>query len=108
MEQPSATASRQSLALSSSLWIETGSLRFVKPTFDAPVLAHICANGSSEMVTNLSNAVTTLFFNLTMLHYLGESGVASITIALYAQWFLTSIYFGFASGVAPVFSYNHG
>ena len=60
------------------------------------------------MVTNLSNAVTTLFFNLTMLHYLGEAGVASITIALYAQWFLTSIYFGFASGVAPVFSYNHG
>lgn len=85
-----------------------GSLHFVKPTFDAPVLAHICANGSSEMVTNLSNAVTTLFFNLTMLHYLGEAGVASITIALYAQWFLTSIYFGFASGVAPVFSYNHG
>ena len=60
------------------------------------------------MVTNLSNAVTTFFFNLTMLHYLGEAGVAAITIALYAQWLLTSVYFGFSSGVAPIFSYNHG
>lgn len=85
-----------------------GSLFFVKPVFDAPTLGHICANGSSEMVTNLSNAVTTFFFNLTMLHYLGEAGVAAITIALYAQWLLTSVYFGFSSGVAPVFSYNHG
>lgn len=85
-----------------------GSLFFVKPTFSASVLAHICYNGSSEMVTNLSNAVTTLFFNLTMLHYLGEAGVAAITIALYAQWLLTSVYFGYTSGTAPIFSYNHG
>lgn len=85
-----------------------GSLYFVKPLFDRKVLAHVCSNGASEMVTNLSNAITTFAFNLMMLRFLGESGVAAITIALYAQFLLISIYMGFSGGVAPVFSYNHG
>ena len=60
------------------------------------------------MVTNLSSSVTTLLFNLAMLHYLGEKGVAAITIVLYAQFFLMSAYLGFSSGAAPLISFNYG
>lgn len=85
-----------------------GSLYFVKPKWNTKVLIQSCLNGSSEMVTNLATAITTFLFNIVMLKYLGENGIAAITIVLYAQFLLTSIYLGFSSGVAPVFSYNYG
>lgn len=83
-------------------------LHFTKPKLEWKVLLKSMGNGSSEMVTNLSSAVTTLLFNLTMLKYLGEDGVAAITIVLYAQFFLMSAYLGFASGAAPLISFNYG
>lgn len=83
-------------------------LKFVKPQFDMKVIAKTCGNGSSEMVTNLATAVTTLLFNTVMIKIAGEDGVAAITIVLYAQFLLTALYLGFSSGVAPLFAYNYG
>lgn len=83
-------------------------LHFEKPTFDYKVLLQSAANGSSEMVTNLSSGVTTLLFNLMMIKYLGVDGVAAITIVLYAQFLLISVYLGFSSGAAPLISYSYG
>ncbi|MFV0552880.1 MAG: MATE family efflux transporter [Anaerorhabdus sp.] len=60
------------------------------------------------MITNLSISVTTFLFNIMMLKYLGENGVAAITIILYAQFLLTSIFIGYSQGVGPIFSYNYG
>ena len=60
------------------------------------------------MVTNLSTGVTTLVFNLMMIKYLGEDGIAAMTIVLYAQFLLTAIYLGFASGAAPLISFSFG
>ncbi len=85
-----------------------GSLYFVSPKFSWSVLKNSCMNGSSEMVTNFSTAVVTYLFNITMLKYLGETGVAAITIVLYGQFLFTAMYLGFSMGVAPVISYNYG
>lgn len=85
-----------------------GSLHFVCPKFRFRVLMKSCINGSSEMVTNLSTAVVTYLFNMTMLKFLGETGVAAITIVLYGQFLFTAMYMGFSMGVAPVISYNYG
>lgn len=83
-------------------------LCFVIPRIDWRVLAKSCLNGSSEMVSNLSNAVITFLFNIIMLRLLGEDGVAAITIALYGQFLFTALFLGFSMGVAPIFSYNYG
>lgn len=83
-------------------------LHFVKPKLDFKVILQSMGNGSSEMVTNLSTAVTTLLFNLMMIKYLGENGVAAMTIVLYAQFLLMSVYLGFASGAAPLISFSYG
>ncbi|MBQ4164066.1 MAG: MATE family efflux transporter [Turicibacter sp.] len=83
-------------------------LHFTKPKLDFKVILQSMANGSSEMVTNLSTAVTTLLFNLMMIKYLGENGVAAMTIVLYAQFLLMSVYLGFASGAAPLISFSYG
>ena len=85
-----------------------GNLHFVKPVFRGSVLLQSCGNGSSEMVSNLSTAVVTFLFNITMMKLGGEDGVAAITIVLYGQFLFTALYLGFSMGVAPVFSFNHG
>ena len=83
-------------------------LHFIKPTFNLKIILNCASNGSSEMVTQLSTAVTTFLYNIVMIKLLGEDGVAAITIVLYAQFLLTSAYLGFTSGVSPRISYNYG
>lgn len=85
-----------------------GTLYFVKPVFRKQVLLHTCINGSSEMVNNIAVAITTFLFNILMLQYAGEAGVAAITVVLYAQFLMTSVFMGFSSGTAPIISYNYG
>lgn len=86
----------------------TGSLFFVPFKFDGATLAAACGNGSSEMVSNIANAITTFVFNTLFMRYRGEDGVAAITIAMYFQFVFTAVFFGFSMGVAPVISYKYG
>ena len=83
-------------------------LRFRKPRLDFRVLTESCFNGFSEMVSQMATAVTTFFFNRVMMGLLGENGIAAITIMIYTQFMLTTLYIGFSMGVAPVISYNYG
>ena len=83
-------------------------LHFVRPKFNINVIKNSCLNGSSEMITQISSAVTTFLFNIVMIKFLGEEGVAAITIILYVQFLLNSAYMGFTSGVQPRISYNYG
>ena len=89
-------------------WLSKNALRFQRTGLDGHMLVHCCTNGASEMVTNLSMGITTFLFNMAMLHYLGEDGVAAITIVLYAQFLMVSVFLGFTSGVAPVISFHYG
>ena len=108
-----ATAAGQSLTAVVGLWFfakerDPSLLWFGRPRWNGRALLQSCTNGSSEMVTNLANAVITLMFNQAMMNLLGEDGVAAITIVLYGQFVLTSLYMGFSMGVSPILSYNFG
>lgn len=83
-------------------------LKFYRPKLNFSMLWESCSNGVSELVSQLATAVTTFFFNAVMLRLLGENGVAAITIIIYAQFMLTTLYIGFSMGVAPIISYNYG
>lgn len=83
-------------------------LTFVKPVIDISIIVQSCANGSSEMVSQLATALTTFFSNVTMMRLVGEEGVAAITILIYIQFFMTTLYIGFSMGIAPLMSYNFG
>jgi Na+-driven multidrug efflux pump len=60
------------------------------------------------MVSMLSGSVVIIVLNNTMMGLAGENGVAAISIAQYVEELLTSAYLGYAEGVAPLMSYNHG
>ncbi|MDE6961746.1 MAG: MATE family efflux transporter [Lachnospiraceae bacterium] len=83
-------------------------LHFKKPVFRLKVLVNAAANGCSEMATALVTGIITMMFNWTMLHYVGEDGVAAVTIIMYVLMFASSLYTGYSYGVAPMISYCHG
>ncbi len=83
-------------------------LHYSKPQAPIWTIKKICANGSSEMVTNLSGGITTLAFNILMLKYAGTDGVAAITAILYANFLMIALFLGFSVGVSPVISYHFG
>ncbi len=85
-----------------------GTLSFTKPKWKGAVIWESCFNGSSEMVSQLAAAVTTFLFNRTMMHLLGEDGVAAITIIIYSQFLLNTLYIGFSIGVAPIIGFHYG
>ena len=83
-------------------------LHFTKPAFRFKVLVSAAANGCSEMATALVTGIITMMFNWTMLRYVGEDGVAAVTIIMYVLMFASSLYTGYSYGVAPMLSYYYG
>lgn len=83
-------------------------LHFRKPVFRIRVLANAATNGCSEMATALVTGIITMMFNWTMLKYVGEEGVAAVTIIMYVLMFASSLYTGYAYGVAPMISFYYG
>ena len=85
-----------------------GTLSFTRPKLKLAVIGESCFNGSSEMVGQLATAVTTFLFNRTMMNLLGEDGVAAITIIIYSQFLLNTLYIGYSMGIAPIIGFNYG
>lgn len=97
-------------AIAGTIFFLTGrsELHFCVPEMNVSILLESCLNGASEMVSQCSAAVTTFLFNAAMMRLSGEDGVAAITVIIYSQFLLTTLYIGFSMGVAPVISYNYG
>lgn len=85
-----------------------GELRFTGFKLSLRELGHACYNGSSEMVSQLSNAVITFLFNIVMMSLAGENGVAAITILLYGQFLFNAVYMGFSIGISPIVGFQYG
>lgn len=88
--------------------LNKSSIKFIRPKIELKIFFKACYNGSSEMMTELSTGVTTLLFNLTLLKYAGESGVAAMSIITYFYYFFTAVFFGITVAGQPIISYNLG
>ncbi|MGL5437950.1 MAG: MATE family efflux transporter [Lachnospiraceae bacterium] len=86
----------------------SSTLHFCKTRLYPRILLYSCTNGSSEMMTNVSQSLVTFLYNLQMMRLVGEDGVAAITVILYLSFVFMSIFIGFSMGVAPIVSYHYG
>ncbi len=87
---------------------ESKSLHFTKFKLDFSAIIKACGNGSSEMVSMLASSIITYLFNITMLKLAGNNGVSAITVILYSQMLINSLFIGYTMGITPVISYNYG
>lgn len=83
-------------------------LHFTKFHFMPKELLLACYNGSSEMVSQLSNSIMTFLFNIILMRLAGENGIAAITILLYGQFSFNAFYMGFSIGIAPIIGFQYG
>ena len=60
-----------------------GSLHFTHFRLHLRELGQACYNGSSEMISQLSNAIVTFLFNIVIMRLAGEQGVPPNSILLY-------------------------
>lgn len=84
-------------------------LRFTKELHFYPkVLGKACANGSSEMVSNLASSLVSLLYNYQLMRLLGENGVAAYGVIMYVGFIFAAVNLGYAMGSAPIISFQYG
>lgn len=83
-------------------------LRLTRCPFDGAVLLKTCANGSSELMSNISMSVVSMLYNGQLMAKAGEDGVAAYGVLMYVSMVFQAIFIGYAVGTAPVVGYHHG
>ena len=83
-------------------------LRLGKTKFYGRILLKACANGSSELMTNLSSSIVGSLYNLQLMKLAGENGVAAYGTIMYANFIFVAVFFGYSIGSAPIISYHYG
>ncbi len=83
-------------------------LRLGRTGFDGKALARTCANGSSELMSNISGSLVSMLFNAQLLRYAGEDGVAAYGVLMYVSMVFLAVSIGYAVGSAPAVGYHYG
>ena len=83
-------------------------LRLTKATFDGRSLWRTCTNGSSELMSNISMSLVGMLYNVQLLRYAGENGVAAYGVLMYVSMIFNGIFIGYSIGTTPVIGYHYG
>ncbi len=83
-------------------------LRLVKCGFDKKALGKICVNGSSELMSNISMSLVSMLYNVQLMKYAGEDGVAAYGVLMYVGMIFQAVFIGYSVGTAPVIGYHYG
>ena len=83
-------------------------LRLRRPTWNWRALLHICFNGASEMITELSVPLCSVLYNLQLMRMIGEDGVAAYGAITYIAYIFISIVLGYLTGLENIIGYHYG
>ena len=83
-------------------------LRLGRCRMDWNALLRTCTNGSSELMSNLSMSLVSMLYNLQLMAYAGENGIAAYGVIMYVNFVFIAVFIGFVIGTAPIIGFNHG
>ena len=83
-------------------------LRLGKTRFDGGAVLKACTNGSSEFMSNVSMNLVGMLYNLQLLQYAGENGVAAYGVMMYVSMIFSAAFIGYSIGTAPIIGYHDG
>lgn len=86
----------------------TSLLRLVRFKFDGKALGKTCTNGSSELMSNISMSIVSMLYNVQLMKYAGENGIAAYGVLMYVSMIFQAVFLGYSVGVAPVAGYHYG
>ncbi len=76
--------------------------------FEASPLWRSCSNGLSEFVGNISFNVVAMCYNLQLIAFYGENGVAAYSVILYLGFIFIAVFTGYNMTVSPLVGFNYG
>ena len=83
-------------------------LRLGKTHFDGKAIFKACTNGSSEFMSNISMSLVGMLYNIQLMKYAGEDGVAAYGVMMYVSMIFAAAFIGYSIGTAPVIGYHDG
>lgn len=83
-------------------------LRLGKTRFDGEAILRACTNGSSEFMSNIAMNLVGMIYNIQLLQFAGDDGVAAYGVMMYVGMIFASIFMGYSIGTAPVISFHDG
>jgi len=83
-------------------------LRLTKTEFDGNALVKACTNGSSELMSNISTSIVSMLYNVQLMKYAGENGIAAYGVLMYVNMIFLGVFIGYSTGTAPIISYHYG
>lgn len=86
----------------------TSLLRMTGTKFDGKALLKACTNGSSELMSNISMSLVSMLYNVQLMKYAGEDGVAAYGVLMYVNMVFLAAFIGYSVGSAPIISYHFG
>lgn len=84
------------------------SLKLVKTSYNGKALFKACVNGSSELMTNISMSIVSMLYNMQLMKYAGENGVAAYGVLMYVNMIFLAAFIGYSVGTAPIIGYHYG
>lgn len=86
----------------------SSALKLTKTKLYARTLINTCINGSSELLSNVSISIVSMLYNMQLMKYAGEDGVAAYGVLMYVNMVFLGVFFGYTMGTAPIVSYHYG
>lgn len=83
-------------------------LRLRKARMDGKAIFKACTNGSSEFMSNVSMSLVGMLYNIQLLAYAGENGVAAYGVMMYVSFIFAAAFIGYSIGTAPIIGYHDG
>ena len=83
-------------------------LRISKTHLDLDALLKATINGSSEFMSNISMNIVGILYNIQLIEYAGENGIAAYGVMMYVSFVFSSTFIGYAIGTGPIISYHYG
>lgn len=83
-------------------------LRLTRTKFDGRALFKACTNGASELMSNISMSIVGMLYNMQLIKYAGENGVATYGVLMYVNFIFLAAFIGYSVGTAPIIGYNYG
>lgn len=83
-------------------------MRFRRTRVEWNVLRRAGITGSSDTISAMSASVIGMLYNMQLMRYAGENGVAAYGVVMYASFIFTAIFSGYSVGTAPIMGYHYG
>ncbi len=86
----------------------TSILKLGRCKVEGRILLKASSNGSSEFMSNISMSLVGMLYNIQLLKFAEENGVAAYGVMMYVSMIFSAAFLGYSIGTAPLVAYHNG